>query len=151
MNEEVRERLLRLIRQDEIVRAELAAEGSLFGGYHARMEAVHRENAAQLREMIAEYGWPTFALAGDDGAEAAWRIAQHSIGEPAFMRTCRALVDAASERGEVPRWQFEYLDDRIRVFEGRAQLFGTQVPRPADQPGDDASELAWRRSVGWIS
>ena len=84
-------------------RAELAEDGSLFDGYHPRMESLHRENAARLRAIIAEIGWPTANLAGEDGAEAAWMIAQHSIGEPEFMRVCRDLIEAASDRGWVCR------------------------------------------------
>jgi hypothetical protein len=42
----------------------------------------------------------------------------------------------------VPRWQYVYLDDRIRVFEGGRQWFGTQwrnsptgpVPYPLEDP-----------------
>ena len=52
------------------LRAELAADGSLFGGYHPRMAAVHRHNAARITAMIGERGWPGYALAGVDGAAA---------------------------------------------------------------------------------
>jgi hypothetical protein len=34
------------------------------------MEAVHRRNAARLRELIALHGWPAEDIAGKDGAEA---------------------------------------------------------------------------------
>jgi hypothetical protein len=49
----------------------------------------------------------------------------HAISEPGFMRRCRTLIDEVSRAGRVPRWQFPYIDDRIRVFEGRPQHFGT--------------------------
>ena len=63
---------------------------------------------------------------GRDGAEAAWLIAQHAIAQPAFQRAAlRALQDAAA-RGEVPPLQPAMLEDRIRTFEGRLQLYGTQ-------------------------
>jgi len=111
---------------DQAVRAELAADGSLFDGYHPRMAAVHDTNAARLRTIIAIHGWPNERLVGVDGAKAAHRIAQHSINHPDFMRECRRLLDEASLNGEVPRWQFAYMDDRIRVFEGLQQRYGTQ-------------------------
>jgi hypothetical protein len=77
--------------------------------------------------MIAVFGWPGMALVGEKGAQAAWRIALHSIGEPAFMRQCRDLIDLASHSGDVPRWQFAIIDDRIRVYEGKPQRYGTQL------------------------
>lgn len=126
LKEALRAELIQMDEHDQSVRAELAADGSLFEGYHPRMAAVHDANAARLREIIANYGWPTESLVGVDGAKAAHRIAQHSINHPEFMRECRQLLDEASAKGEVPRWQFAFIDDRIRVFEGFPQRYGTQ-------------------------
>jgi hypothetical protein len=126
MNRALRAELIEMDEHDQAVRAELAADGSLNEGYHPRMAAVHDANAARLQAFILEHGWPTERLVGVDGASAAHRIAQHSINHPDFMRRCRRLLDEASARGEVPRWHFAYIDDRIRVFEGLPQRFGTQ-------------------------
>lgn len=151
MNEPLRLELLALAEQDYEVRTALADDGSLFDGYHPVMEAVHRANAVRLREIIGEHGWPTTALVGDDGADAAWVIAQHSIGEPAFMRQCRELVDVASAAGAIPREHFAFLDDRIRAFEGQPQRYGTQFRDGPDGlepfPLDDRAELDARRSA----
>lgn len=149
MNEVLEKQLIDLDDFDQRVRANLVADGSLFEGYHPRMEAVHRANAAQLREIIATHGWPGFSLVGERGAFAAWRIAQHSIGEPAFMRQCRGLLRQASENGDAHAWQHAYLDDRIRILEGLPQRYGTQFrdgengPEPA--PLEDAENVEARR------
>lgn len=126
MNEDLRQELLRLRAEDQRVRDELAADGSLFDGYHPRMEAVHQRNAAQLAEIIKQYGWPDERLVGADGADAAWLIAQHAIGAPDFQRQCLAALQQAAARGTVPHWQAAYLADRVRTFAGRPQLYGTQ-------------------------
>ena len=107
------------------MRERLAEDGSLFDGYHPEMQAVHEANAAQLRAIIAETGWPTSDLAGDEGAEAAWLVAQHAIGLPDFQRTCLALLAAAVAAGKAPAWQMAMMIDRIRTFEGRPQVYGT--------------------------
>jgi hypothetical protein len=85
---------------------------------------------------------------GDDGAEAAWLVVQHAIGDPPVMRRCLPLLEAAAGRGEVPAWQPAYLLDRIRTLEGRPQRYGTQrdwdaggtlSPEPLEDPeGVDA-------------
>ena len=151
MNEALRAELISMDEHDQAVRAELAADGSLFDGYHPRMAAVHDANAARLRTIIATHGWPTERLVGADGAKAAHRIAQHSINHPDFMRECRRLLDAASSEGEVPRWQFAYIDDRIRVFEGLQQRYGTQWrggPNGlAPYPIEDAAHVDERRAA----
>ena len=154
LNEELAAELIALAAEDQRVRGELLAEGVLFGGYHPRMEAVHRRNAARLAEIIAAHGWPTERVVGVEGAAAAGLIAQHAIGEPAFQRTCLVALQQASERGEVPAWQPAMLEDRIRVFEGRPQRYGTQLdvdeegrlhPHPIEDP-DGVEER--RRAVG---
>ena len=149
MNDELRAELIAMDEDDQAVRAELAADGSLFQGYHPRMAAAHDANATRLQKIIREHGWPTPALVGLDAANAAFRIAQHSINHPAFMRECRALIEAASDRGEIPRAQFAYIDDRIRIYEGRPQLHGTQwrdgVNGAEPYPVDDWAAVNERR------
>ena len=127
MDQSLEKGLLDMEARDQALRAELAASGALYEGYHPRMEELHRANASRLRQIVAVFGWPGHALVGEQGARAAWRIAQHSIGEPGFMRQCRDMLDAASQKQDVPRWQFAMIDDRIRVYEGKPQRYGTQL------------------------
>lgn len=148
------EALVALRRHDEAVRAELAADGSLFDGYHPRMQAVHDANAARLEALIAAHGWPGQDRVGADAAEAAWIVVQHAIARPDFQRAMLATLRAEAAAGRVPAWQAAYLEDRIAVHEGRPQVYGTQFdwdddgrmsPRPiADPDGVDAR----RASVG---
>jgi hypothetical protein len=126
MDESLEKALLDMEAQDQSVRNELTASGSL-NIYHPRLEEVHRANASRLRQIIAVFGWPGITLVGDKGAKAAWRIALHAISEPPFMRQCRDLIEHASEAGDAPRWHFAIIDDRIRVYEGRPQRYGTQL------------------------
>jgi hypothetical protein len=144
--------LIGLAAEDRRVRAELVEEGMLFDGYHPRMEAVHRHNAARLAEIIVSHGWPGIALVGEKGADAAWLIAQHAIGEPDFQRSCHAALERAAARGEVPAWQPAMLEDRIRVFEGGLQRYGTQLDvddegRLRSLPMEDPERVEARRSA----
>lgn len=154
MDGHIRDTLLRLAHRDRETRERLAADGSLFAGYHPEMEAVHRANAAQLERILDLHGWPTAALAGEEGAEAAWLIAQHAIGLPAFQRRCLAELEAAAAAKQAPAWQPAMLLDRIRVFEGRPQRYGTSFdwdedglmsPLPIEAP-ERVDE--WRAAVG---
>jgi hypothetical protein len=90
------------------------------------MEAVHKDNTARLAAIIEQYGWPGLRLVGEEGAWAAWLIAQHSIGNPPFMRQCLSLLKQAASHGEVISWQAAMLEDRIRMYEGKPQIFGSQ-------------------------
>src|SRR5215468_9607264 len=133
IDEMLRSELIAMRAEDLGVRAELAAADELGGPYVPRMEAVHIKNAARLRELIAQYGWPAEDIAGRDGAEAAWLIAQHAVGEPAFQRRALALLGACIAEDRLPAWHAGYLEDRIALHEGRPQRYGTQwVQDPAD-------------------
>jgi hypothetical protein len=81
---------------------------------------------ARLRELIAVHGWPDETIAGKDGAEAAWFIVQHAIGEPEFQREMLRLLRTCAVAKCVPLWHAAYLEDRIAMYEGRPQVYGTQ-------------------------
>ncbi len=126
MNADLAKRLIEMQNLDLSVRTRLAADKSLYDGYHPEMQAVHEKNAAALSEIIDKYGWPGVGMVGEKSSEAAWLIAQHAIGLPEFQRECLAHLKAAAEKGEVPKWQQAYMLDRILCFEGSEQLYGTQ-------------------------
>jgi hypothetical protein len=118
--------------EDLRVREELLQSGELGQGYAPRMEVVHRKNASRLQAIIAEHGWPDSELVGADGTLAAWFIAQHAIGEPDFQRQALTLVQEKVAEGKVPPAQEAYLLDRIAMYEGRPQRYGTQSLPCAD-------------------
>jgi hypothetical protein len=126
INEMLCSELIAMRAKDIGVRAELAADDELGGTYVPRMEAVHIKNAAHLRELIARHGWPSEDTADKDGAEAAWLIAQHAVGEPEFQRRALQWVRESAIQGRTPAWHAAYLEDRIAMSEGRPQRFGTQ-------------------------
>lgn len=118
----VRDPLLALVREDEKVRAELAADGALFQGYHPRMREVHERNAAVLREIIDMHGWPGFALAGPDGA-AAVDNRRRALGMKPMADDGWSARDAAGNSKDKP---------------------------PRDWHARQREIEEWGRSVGWI-
>jgi hypothetical protein len=126
-NPSLSEELQAMVEKDFSVREELVSDGSLgLHGYHPRMEAVHIENATRLSGIIEQHGWPGINLVGEKGAWAAWLIAQHSIGNPPFMRRCLSLLKEASSANDIIPWQVAMMQDRICMYEGNPQIYGTQ-------------------------
>jgi hypothetical protein len=122
----LRQELQAMRNEDLRVREELIASGELGGEYVPKMEDVHKRNATRLRELIDLHGWPAEDIAGKDGSEAAWLIAQHAIGEPEFQRYVLQILRASTAKGDVPAWHAAYLEDRIAMYEDRPQRYGTQ-------------------------
>ncbi len=81
----------------------------------------------RLEEILAEHGWPTISLVGEDGEDAAWAIAQHSDQDPEFQREALELIRAAVADGEASPGNLAYLEDRVAVAAGEPQTYGTQV------------------------
>ena len=132
MFDDWRARLVAAALKDRETRARLAAAGVLFDGYNREMEAVHLENAALLEEAIAAIGWPGRAKVGDEGAGAAFLIAQHAISRPDLQRRALALVLESIPAHQANPLDAAYLADRIALYEGRPQIFGTQFDWDAD-------------------
>lgn len=87
---------------------------------------VDEGNTAWLKDLIDRQGWPDRPRFGDDASTAAFLIVQHADADPQFQAHCLPLLEAAVQRGEVKPSRLAYLTDRVRVKQGRPQLYGTQ-------------------------
>jgi hypothetical protein len=89
---------------------------------------IHQEraNAGVLRRLFGQHEWPGLSLVGEDGAEAAWRLALHADHEPGLQRMALLLLAKAVEQGEAPIQHWAHLHDRTQVSAGQPQQYGTQ-------------------------
>ncbi len=118
--------IVELQKTDLEFRNKLIEKGKLSNGYNEEMEALHNRNVETLDSIVDKIGYPTIEKVGKEANEAAWLVIQHSIGQPAFMRKCAILLEKAVEENQADVKQLAYLTDRIAVFEGQSQLYGTQ-------------------------
>jgi hypothetical protein len=118
MDDNLRAELLRRVAADQ------EARHALDTGVMATADVA---NLPWLRQVITDVGWPGKSLVGEDGAQAAWLLAQHADRDPAFQRRCLELLTDAVERGEATIGQQAYLTDRVLLHEGQPQEYGTQA------------------------
>lgn len=155
MDQKLRSELLAMKAEDEQLHTQLSNAGALTGHYVPALQAVHEKNAARLREIVLEHGWPHEEAAGEDVAYAAWLIVQHAIGNPGFQKEVLSLLLKETAQGRIPAWHAAYLTDRIAMYEQRPQRYGTQWledpldgrtrPWPIEEPENVDSR---RASVG---
>ena len=82
----------------------------------------------RMKQLVAKHGWPRESSVGVMGCQAAWLLIQPADHDPDFQKHCLGFLEWAVESNEAPASCLAYPTDRIRVGEGRKQLFGSQLP-----------------------
>lgn len=91
-----------------------------------RLLEVDRANLVRLKQIIAWDGFPSVAMVGVDGVEAAWLITQHAASDLPFQRRILRVLARRVDRGEVSDQDYALLLDRVLVFGHQLQRYGTQ-------------------------
>jgi len=153
MNPNLRAELLGMQDEDQRRRwRAIEAAGESAAQAWAAVSEADLRHTARLRAIVAEYGWPGRSLVGQDGAHAAWLLAQHADDEPDFQRECLDMLRVAVDAGEAAAVDWAYLSDRVAVALGQPQLHGTQFRRDPNgdrfipAPMDDIVRVEQRRA-----
>lgn len=140
--------------RDELIEMLAADQADRLSGGDGSGGGTDEERTERLAEIIAEHGWPSSSLVGEEAEDAAWAIAQHSDHDPEFQRLALRHLRAAVEADDASPGNLAYLADRIAVGAGEPQEYGTQVgcgedgPTPATPIRDEATVDARRAEVG---
>jgi hypothetical protein len=94
----------------------------------ADTEPAHRaEHADRLWTILDDYeSWPGWQLVGRDGADAAWLVAQSAIEDVGLQHRCLEMLEVSVACGDADPVHLAYLADRVRMNDGRDQLYGSQ-------------------------
>lgn len=131
MDEDLRQRLLARRDEDQRIR-HLASPPK--GQHMARLpdevaaewQRIDDQNTRWLGEVLTTRGWPGQTLVSEDGAQAAWLLAQHADRDPVRQRAFLDALRGAVAQGEASPAHLAYLEDRVRAGAGQPQLYGTQ-------------------------
>ena len=108
------------------------------------------DNTRWLGELLTRRGWPGRTLVGEDGAQAAWLLAPRADQDLILQRAFLEALRGAAAEGEASPAHLAYLEDRVRVHDGRPQLYGTQSTATGGKLGpypiEDPQRLDQRRA-----
>lgn len=148
----LRTELLSLGREDQADRKGFSdAMKSNDAAYADRLVAADSARTARLRAIVAKHGWPTVALVGRDGVNAAWLVLQHTP-DASWQRDMLPVLEGAAGAGELPRADLALFTDRVLVQQGLPQRYGSSFAVVAGRlvaaPIEDEGRVDVRRAVG---
>lgn len=159
VDEEVRRELLARRDEDQRIRTMIPIPRGqhmtvLSDEQAAEWARVDDDNTRWLAVVVAARGWPGRTLVGEDGALAAWLIAQHADRDPAVQSTFLEALRGSVANGEASPAHQAYLEDRVRVNAGLPQLYGTQFTVTGGEfgphPIEDPRHLEERRAAAGL-
>lgn len=95
-------------------------------------DSVDKANTKRLKTIIDAIGWPTIPKVGHKASHMAWLLAQHADHDVPFQRGCLRLLKRLVHRQVIDDSEIAYLDDRVRVNQGKLQRYGTQFVVKSD-------------------
>lgn len=132
-------------KEDQAVRTNPQRQGD--------MARVDGENTAWLKQQVQNLGWIDVERFGAEASNAAFLIVQHSGDLPLMLAALEPIEKDVKAR-RLDGQPYALLYDRVQLYTGNKQRFGTQVGRdkdgaPAVLPLEDPKRVEeFRKEVG---
>jgi hypothetical protein len=112
-------------------------------------KAIDEPNTKRLGEIFNEIGFPNTAKVGTDGLSAFMLVLQHAPTDDLRVRSLKPIT-AAFRKKEIPPMAFANFVDRLRLHQGKKQLYGSSFDfkdgKMVMSPTEDPKTLAKRRA-----
>ena len=89
------------------------------------MAFIDSTNTVRIEAIINKYGWPGVSFVGEDGNTTVWAVIQHAPLE--LEEKYYPLMQQSVEKGESSAKHLAFLEDRILMYKGQKQKYGTQI------------------------
>jgi hypothetical protein len=133
LNMELRAELMEILAQDQDLRISLDTMENMYDWdseivRHTWQQIHYNDsvNLIRIEKIIEDHGWPGKTLVGEDAADIAFLVLQH-CGDVVIMEKYLPIIEQAVGEGELDKPSLALFVDRIRMFKGEDQLYGTQL------------------------
>jgi hypothetical protein len=112
-------------------------------------KAIDESNTNRLEQIFNEFGFPDTAKVGRDGMQAFMVLLQHATSDDLRVRALKPITRAFHNK-EMPPMDYANFVDRLRLHQGKKQLYGTGFDfkngRMELSPTEDLKNLERRRA-----
>ncbi len=124
----LRAELGKMALKDQAVRNAFIQSGMKPGSpEQAAVIKVDAANLARLKGVFQKYGFPNSSQVGHAGVGNAWLLVQHASSDKPFMAKALKLARPLMLKGELARGKYALLVDRVRLQQGKKQVYGSQL------------------------
>lgn len=137
----IRQELHRIRHRDQQIRDTLTAVGldsPAAGPLYTQMHVTDSVNQVYVRRLLATTGWPARSQVGDSAAGAVFLVVQHS--SRAWMTQYLPALRTLVRHGEAWATDAAMMEDRLRMFSGKKQRYGTQA---TNMVRPDGTQVIW--------
>ncbi len=121
--------LTRVYEQDRAVRNvdlnALESDSLAYMAFNRRMHYTDSVNQTIVLPILDRYGWLPKSKLSDNAAAALYYVVQHS--NTSTIRRYLPLMERQAQRGEASATGAATMRDRLLMFEGKKQRYGTQA------------------------
>jgi len=82
-------------------------------------------NEIKVSGILDKYGWPGTDIVGENGNSALWFVIQHS--DLHMMAKYLPMMKEALKNKKLEASRFALLEDRMALWQGRKQIYGSQL------------------------
>jgi hypothetical protein len=137
----IRQELHRIYQRDQQIREEITAVGMespaavpLF----RQMRGIDSTNQVYVRHLLTTTGWPARSQVGDTAAHTVYLVVQHS--SRALIKQQLPALRKLVRQGEARATDAATMEDRLQMFSGKKQRYGTQA---ASWVRSDGTQVIW--------
>lgn len=89
-----------------------------------KMAKIDRINKIKIRSILNSYGWVERSKIGQKASSGIFYAVQHT--DLVFIEKFFPMLKALAEAGEAKKTEFATMQDRILMWRGKRQIYGTQ-------------------------
>jgi len=86
-----------------------------------------KKNTEALKKILQDNGWDITSNISKKGLNALFLIIQHSTHDTEFQEESLVYIQELYSKEKIPGQQLALLTDRVRIAQGKQQLYGTQA------------------------